>query len=163
MTLAANADPARPTRPSAAPKLPPRWFVTSAWAVHRAIYRLTRGRKGLWPPTPTMWGTLRIQTTGRRSGRERIAILGYKLDGANMVTLAMNGWFDGEPAWWLNLQAHPDATVETATGSVRVRARSAAEAERERLWALFPGADRYAVRRSGETAVVVLQPAAESG
>jgi hypothetical protein len=70
----------------------------------------------------------------------------------------MNGWFEGEPAWWLNLQAHPDATVETTTGAVRVRARSAAGAERERLWALFPGAERYAVRRSGETAVVVLEP-----
>jgi deazaflavin-dependent oxidoreductase (nitroreductase family) len=161
--MAENADPARPARPSEAPKVPPRWFVGFAWAVHRAFYRVTGGRKGLWPPTPTMWGALRIRTTGRRTGRERIAILGYKLDGANMVTLAMNGWFEGEPAWWLNLQARPEATVETASGPMRVRGRAAVGPERERLWALFPGADRYAVRRSGETAVVVLEPEVRPG
>ena len=72
----------------------------------------------------------------------------------------MNGWFDGEPAWWLNLQANPEASVETATGSFRVRARAAVGPERDRLWGLFPGADRFAVRRSGETAVVVLEPEA---
>jgi deazaflavin-dependent oxidoreductase (nitroreductase family) len=139
------------------PRLPPRWFVRTAWAVHRAIYRFSGGRRGLWPPTKS-WGALRLRTVGRRSGRERIAILGYKLDGPNFVTLAMNGWFDGEPAWWLNLQAHPAAIAETATGPWRVRARRAVGAERERLWALFPGADRYAARRTGETAVVILEP-----
>lgn len=110
-----------------------------------------------------MWGTLRLHTRGRRSGRERIAILGYRLDGPNMVTLAMNGWFDGEPAWWLNLQAQPEATVETASGALRVRGRAAIGDERAHLWALFPGADRYATRRAGETAVVVLEPDVSPG
>ena len=151
--------PGETASPMEAPGLPPRWFVRTAWAVHRAIYRLSGGRKGLWLPTKS-WGTLRLRTVGRRSGRERFAILGYKPDGRNLVTLAMNGWFDGEPAWWLNLQANPEARVETATGSFRVRARAAVGPERDRLWGLFPGADRFAVRRSGETAVVVLEPEA---
>jgi hypothetical protein len=52
-------------------------------------------------------------------------ILGYFEDGENLVTMAMNGWGEGEPAWWLNLQAHPDARVELADGSRLVRGREA--------------------------------------
>jgi hypothetical protein len=59
------------------PSVPPRWFVRTAWVVHRAMYRLTFGRIGLWPPKPNRWGTMRMTTVGRRSGREREAILGY--------------------------------------------------------------------------------------
>ncbi len=36
--------------PEQTPMLPPRLFVHSAWVVHRAIYRLTGGRRGLWRP-----------------------------------------------------------------------------------------------------------------
>jgi len=48
---------------------------------------------------------MRLTTTGRRTGQEGSVILGYVEDGPNLVTMAMNGWADGEPAWWLNLQA----------------------------------------------------------
>jgi hypothetical protein len=37
--------------------LPPRWVVTSAWAIHRAIYAVSRGRFGLRPPGEKVWGT----------------------------------------------------------------------------------------------------------
>jgi hypothetical protein len=52
---------------------------------------------GLWRPKGTRWGTMRLTTTGRRTGRARSVILGYFEDGPNLVTLAMNGWADGEP------------------------------------------------------------------
>ena len=143
-------------------RLPPRWFIRTAWVVHRAIYRVTRGRRGLWKPKPGKWGTIVLRTTGRRTGAERVAIVGYLEDGPNLVTMAMNGWADPEPAWWLNLQAHPDATVELADGTLRVRAREAEGAERERLWAAYQavddGLDAYAARRSRRTAIVVLEP-----
>jgi hypothetical protein len=84
---------------------------------------------------------------------------------ANLVTLAMNGWGRSEPAWWLNLQAQPDATVGLADGPRTVRARAATGAERDRLWAGFadfPGwgddIDALATRRSRQTAVVVFEP-----
>ncbi|WP_345208192.1 nitroreductase/quinone reductase family protein [Fodinibacter luteus] len=145
-----------------APRMPPRWFVVTAWYVHRAIYRGTRGRLGLWRPRPGRWGTLRLTTTGRRSGQPRSVILGYYEDGPDLVTLAMNGWAEGEPAWWLNLRAHPDAEV-VLRGEVRqVTGRAAHGAERERLWARWreidEGLDALAARRSSETAVVVLEP-----
>ena len=145
-----------------APRMPPRWFVTTAWHVHRGIYRATRGRFGLWRPKPGRWGTLRLTTTGRRSGQPRGVILGYVEDGPNLVTLAMNGWADPEPAWWLNLLAHPDAEAVLATGSLRVRGRAAEGTERDRLWARWreidAGLDAFAAKRSRETAVVVLEP-----
>ena len=101
------------TRP---PKLPPPWFVHTAWRVHRALYRLSGGRF-LWTTSNKRgWGALRLTTIGRKSGQERIVILGYLEDGPDLVTLAMNGWDEGHPAWWLNLEAHPDAVVRLAGG-----------------------------------------------
>lgn len=146
--------------------LPPRWVVRSAWLIHRAIHRLTGGRIGLWTPEPDNWGTLRLTTVGRRSGKRRSTIVGYLEDGPNLVSLAMNGWADAEPAWWLNLQAHPDAHVDLPDGSREVRARKAEGEERARLWARWNAIDDYdgwAARRSRETAVVVLEPRAENG
>jgi deazaflavin-dependent oxidoreductase (nitroreductase family) len=68
---------------------------------------------------------MRLRTVGRRSGQERIAILAYFTDGPNLVTMAMNGWGDPEPAWWLNLQAQPDVVVELPDGIHKVHGRVA--------------------------------------
>jgi deazaflavin-dependent oxidoreductase (nitroreductase family) len=153
--------PAQPTRRA---PLPPRWFVRAAWAVHRAIYSVTGGRLGLRRQTARQWGMMRLTTVGRRSGSARHAILGYYEDGPNLVTMAMNGWGEAEPAWWLNLQAHPDTTVELPTGPRAVHGRAATPEERPRLWARWAEYDgeenlgSWAARRSRETAVVILEP-----
>ena len=97
-------------------RVPPRWFVVSFWHVHRWFVRVTGARRGLWRPRPGKWGALRLTTTGRRSGEPRHVIIGYYEDGPNLVSMAMNGWGAAEPAWWLNLQAHPEAVVELAGG-----------------------------------------------
>lgn len=148
--------------PKRAPRLPPRWFIRGAWSLHRAIYAVTGHRLGLRSATADHAGMLRLRTTGRRTGQERKAILGYLEDGSDFILTAMNGWSNPEPAWWLNLQAHPEATVDLANGSKPVRARLASGDERSRLWAKFSFAgrdiDRYAALRSGETAVVILEP-----
>ena len=144
------------------PRLPPRWFVRLAWYVHRGLYRITGGRLGLWRPKANRWGALRLTVTGRRTGRERSVIIAYLEDGPNLVGMAMNGWADGEPGWWLNLQAHPDAKVMLAGGPRLVRARIAQGDERSHLWARWreidKGLDAFAALRSSETAVVILEP-----
>jgi len=121
----------------------------------------------LWRPKPGAWGALWLTTTGRRSGRPRQVIVGYFEDGPNLITTAMNGWGAAEPAWWLNLQAHPDAIVQTRDGVRQVRAHPAQDDERVRLWSLWSEIDKnldaYAARRPGETAVVVLEPRAGRG
>jgi deazaflavin-dependent oxidoreductase (nitroreductase family) len=146
------------------PRLPPRWIVVSFWHVHRLFVRASGGR-GLWRPRPGKWGALRLTTRGRRSGEPRSVIVGYYEDGHNLVSMAMNGWGAPEPAWWLNLQAHPEATAELAGGIRRdVLGRAAVGEERERLWQRWAEIDEnlegYAARRPRETAVVVLEPLA---
>ena len=146
--------------------MPPRLFVRAAWALHRTMVRLSGGRLGL--PRPKIgkrFGMMQLETIGRRSGSKRSVIVGYFEDGSNLVTLAMNGWAEDDPAWWLNLQAHPDATVAMKDGTRHVRARSAMGPERDRLWDLFdqyPGwgdnLDALSAMRSRETTIVVLEP-----
>jgi deazaflavin-dependent oxidoreductase (nitroreductase family) len=143
--------------------IPPRLFVRAAWVLHRALLRFSGRRVGLTNPVPgRKFGMLRLSTVGRRTGQPRVAIVGYLSDGQNLVTLAMNGWGAAEPAWWLNLQAQPDTTVELKDGVRSVRARAAKGEERARLWAqwgeLSENYDAWAARRPSETAVVVLEP-----
>lgn len=148
------------------PTTPPRILVRTFWMLHRGIVRLTGGRFGLQrPERGARFGMLRLHTLGRRSGQARVAMVGYYEDGANLVTLAMNGWGTAEPAWWLNLQANPDATVDLPDGPRAVRARPAEGEERDRLWAMFrdyPGwgddLGALAARRPGDTAIVIFEP-----
>ncbi len=145
------------------PKLPPAWFKHAFWRVHRTLNRLSGGRF-LWTPAAKRgWGALRLTTIGRRSRRPRMVIVGYIEDGPNLVTMAMNGWDEGHPAWWLNLEANPNATVRLAHQRPRpVRARAAGGDERDRLWkqwaAIDTGLDAYASSRRAITPVVVLEP-----
>jgi deazaflavin-dependent oxidoreductase (nitroreductase family) len=149
-----------------APRTPPRFAVRIAWMLHRGLYRFSGGRFGLSrPEAGSKFGMLRITTVGRRSGQSRVAIIGYFEDGPNLVTLAMNGWGEKEPAWWLNLQARPDTTVQLPGETRAVRARAATGDERDRLWATFadyPGwgddIDGLADRRPRPTTVVVFEP-----
>jgi F420H(2)-dependent quinone reductase len=159
MSMSSAPPPGKP------PKLPPPWFIHAAWKVHRALYRLSGGRF-LWTPANKRgWGALRLTTTGWKSGQERNVIVGYFEDGANLVTLAMNGWDEGHPAWWRNLEAHPDAIVRLAGEDPRpVRARRAEGEERDHLWQRWVEIDGrhdgYATARTTETPVVVLEPRA---
>lgn len=153
-----------PQRTGKPAKVPPRWFVRTAWAVHRVLHRITDGRLGTWRPQESRWGALRLTTTGRRTGRERGVIIAYLEDGPDLTALAMNGWAEDEPAWWLNLRAHPDAAVEIPGEPAPrpVRAHEAVGDERARLWDLWRGLngdlDGHAALRGRPTAVVVLRP-----
>ena len=145
------------------PTIPPPWIVHTFWRAHRALYRVSGGRFLWTTASKRRWGALRLTTIGRRSAQERSVILGYLEDGPDLVTLAMNGWDEGHPSWWLNLEAQADAVVRLAGQHPRpVRARSALGDERDRLWqrwaAVDPDLDAFARRRSTETPVVVLEP-----
>jgi deazaflavin-dependent oxidoreductase (nitroreductase family) len=151
------------TTTTTAAKLPPAWFKHTFWRVHRALYRLSGGRF-LWRPSSKRgWGALHLTAIGRKSGKQRSVILGYLEDGPNLLTLAMNGWDEGDPAWWLNVEAHPDVIVRTAGHDARpMHARRAVGAERDRSWkrwaSVDAGLDEYAARRSAEAVVVILEP-----
>lgn len=145
------------------PKLPPAWFKHAFWRVHRALCRLSGGRF-LWTPASKRgWGAMHLTTVGRKSGKERNVIVAYLEDGPNVTGLAMNGWDDGHPAWWLNLEAHPDAVIRLPHQRPRrAHARLAVGDERERLWqrwlSIEPEDEAFARRRSVETPVIVFEP-----
>jgi deazaflavin-dependent oxidoreductase (nitroreductase family) len=148
------------TRP---PRVPPQWFKHVFWRVHRALYRLSGGGF-LWTTSSKRgWGALYLTTVGRKSGRDRSVIIGYLEDGPNLILLAMNGWEEGHPAWWLNLEARPDAVVRLAGQQARrVHALRVTGEERDRPWqrwvAIEPQLDGYAGQRSTETPVILLEP-----
>jgi deazaflavin-dependent oxidoreductase (nitroreductase family) len=101
---------------------------------------------------------------GARSGRERVSPLLYVEDGDNLAIIASKGGYARHPAWFHNLQAHPDTEVELRGGRRAVHARVAAGAERTRIWKtatrVWPEYDRYAERAAPrEIPVVVLEPA----
>jgi hypothetical protein len=116
-----------PDQKPAKVRLSPRWLIRLAWIAHRRLYGWTGGRLGLWRPKPGGRGAMPVTTIGRRTGRARPVIVGYFEDGPNLVAMAMNGWGDAEPAWWLNLQAHPaprSASSRREAGGPGVQPRS---------------------------------------
>jgi F420H(2)-dependent quinone reductase len=151
------------TDPTPSPKLPPAWFKHGFWHVHRALNRISGGRF-LWTPASKRgWGAMRLTAVGRKSGKERNVIVGYLEDGPNLVVMAMNGWDEGHPAWWRNVEAHPDVVVRLPGQEPRpVHAVEATGTERERLWQLWAEVDHdldgYAALRSTVTPMVVFEP-----
>ncbi len=151
------------TQTTEPPKLPPAWFKHLFWRVHRFLYRIAGGRV-LWTPRSKRgWGAMHLTTTGRRSGLLRSVIVGYIEDSSTPVVLAMNGWDEGEPAWWRNLEAHSDAVIRLKGEPERpVRARRVDGEERDRLWRRWAdideGLDAYAASRVADTPVVVFEP-----
>ena len=151
------------TKSTQAPKLPPVWFKHLFWRAHRMLYRLSGGR-GLWTTASKRgWGAMHLTTVGRKSGQERSVIVGYIEDGSTPVVMAMNGWDEGYPAWWLNLEANPDAVIRLKGQPERlVRARKVEGEERERLWQQWAKVDEnldgYADPRLVDTPVIVFEP-----
>ncbi|HVM09300.1 MAG TPA: nitroreductase/quinone reductase family protein [Acidimicrobiales bacterium] len=87
-------------------------------------------------------------------------------DGPNLISLAMNGWDEGHPAWWLNLEAHPEAVIRLSHEQPRqVRARLADDDERQRLWARWVEIDpdllAASEQRATQTPVVVFGSAGQ--
>jgi deazaflavin-dependent oxidoreductase (nitroreductase family) len=127
--------------------------------VHTRLYRVTYGLIGHWTAG---LASLLLTTTGRRSGEQRTVALTYVLDGDDYVVVASNGGADRDPAWWLNLQAQPEAVVQVGASRIPVVAHAADSEERRRLWPMLtasnPFYSRYELLTARPIPVVVLQP-----
>ncbi len=133
-----------------------------AMGVHTHVYRLTRGAVGhRLPGLPAM---LLLDHTGAKSGIERTSPLVYFTDGDDVVIVASKGGFPRNPAWFHNLKANPDTTVQIGSERRPVRARVATEAEHQRLWpravATYSGYAEYQQRTDREIPLVILEPRA---
>ncbi len=105
---------------------------------------------------------LLLTTIGRRSGQPHTTALTYLTDGAHFVIVASNGGSPHHPAWLLNLRAHPEVQIQVGPTRHRVRAREAADPERQRLWTgmvqLYAGYGGYQARTTRRIPVVILEP-----
>lgn len=135
------------------------WPVTRRlMAGHTAIYKATGGRIGhTGPGLPSM---LLLEHVGAKSGKQRTAPLLYFSDGDDLVIVASKGGFPKHPAWYHNLRANPDTTVQVGREKRAVRARVATEEERARLWpkavAAYKGYRDYQARSKGRTIPLVI-------
>ena len=129
-------------------------------AAHVGLYRLTRGRFG--GRFPTGAPTLLLTVRGRKSGNPLTVPLVYGRDGERYVIVASAGGAPRHPAWYLNLVATPDATVEAFGRTFQVRAETTTGPDRERLWqlmvGLYKGYEDYRTKTTREIPVVVLTP-----
>jgi deazaflavin-dependent oxidoreductase (nitroreductase family) len=98
---------------------------------HVAIYRRTGGLLG---GRVRELPVLLLTTTGRKSGQQRTQPLNYLRYGSSYVVTASNSGRDSYPAWFLNLQSDPHATVQVKRKVFPVVARVATEEEQARLW-----------------------------
>ncbi|SMH49334.1 deazaflavin-dependent oxidoreductase, nitroreductase family [Rathayibacter oskolensis] len=83
-----------------------------------------------------------VHHTGARSGEERIApLMAIRASDDVWLIAASAAGAPKHPAWFHNLVAHPDTTIETPDdGTVAVRARVLEGAERDAGWARFTAA-----------------------
>ena len=128
---------------------------------HTFLYRRTGGRLG--HSIPGLRGKmLLLDHVGAKSGVHRTSPLQYVEDGDDVVVIASKGGFSKYPAWFHNLKAHPDTTVQIGSEHRAVHARVAKPEERERLWAkavkIYRPYEDYRARAGREIPLVVLEP-----
>lgn len=106
---------------------------------------------------------LLLTTRGARSGREHTTPLGYVTDGTadRLVLFASNLGAAKPPAWFHNLRANPDATIEVGSERFSGRASVPGGAERDRLYELFtsqtPGTSSHEERAGRPIPMVLIE------
>ncbi|HEX5851640.1 MAG TPA: nitroreductase family deazaflavin-dependent oxidoreductase [Solirubrobacteraceae bacterium] len=127
---------------------------------HAAIYRATNGLIG--HRVPGAPPSLLLDHVGAKSGTKRTSPLVYGVDGANLVLVASKGGYPKHPAWFHNLRANPDTTVQVGSSKRNVHARVAEGEERDRMWKLmvgvYGGYESYRRRTEREIPLVILEP-----
>jgi len=138
---------------------PARLALKLGSGAHAGVYRATGGKLfGRMGKSPI----LLLNTVGRKSGRKRTSPLLYVMDGEDFVIIASKGGAPTHPAWYLNLRADPDATVEVGDREVRVKAEETDSEEKARLWQkmvdMYPTYDDYQQKTGREIPLLKLHP-----
>ena len=127
---------------------------------HTAVYRATRGVVG--HRIPGVGPHLLLDHVGAKSGTKRTSPLLYGRDGDNYVIVASKGGNPKNPAWFHNLRANPETTIQVGSKRIPVRARAAEGEERDRLFEMmtrgYSGYADYQKRTERKIPVVVLDP-----
>jgi len=128
------------------------------------LYRLTGGVIGGRVQTLPV---LLLTTTGRTSGKPRTVPVAYLRDGSTNVIIASYAGLPRHPAWFLNLESHPEATIQLKKRQMQVKAETANQEKKRELWArlmeVAPGYADYQKRTSRDIPIVILHPIDERG
>jgi deazaflavin-dependent oxidoreductase (nitroreductase family) len=117
----------------------PKGMIKGFSSLHRAMVSMSGGRVGTkYRGQPLIL----LTTTGRKTGKPRtLPLVGLPIDEQDRtrgwVVAGSFGGHDAHPAWYLNLQSHPEAKVQEGTEEVDVCAREATPAERAEHWPRF--------------------------
>jgi F420H(2)-dependent quinone reductase len=127
---------------------------------HVTVYRASHGLIGhRFPGAPPM---LLLDHVGAKSDKKRTSPLVYMRDGRNLVIVASKGGHPRNPAWFYNLLAHPDTTVQIGSARETVHARAARPQERKRLWPkvvkMYGAYGDYQKRTDRQIPLVILEP-----
>lgn len=99
---------------------------------------------------------------GAVSGDDRRAILTWSRDGDDYIVAGTAGGSTKDPAWFRNVIANPDVSIEVGTRTFPARASVVAGTERARLWdqhvAALPNFAQYPEQAQREIPIVRLTP-----
>ena len=135
--------------------------------IHVALYRRSGGKVGGHLPGWPEARILLVDHTGAKTGVRRTSPLMYHEEGDVVAVVASKGGQPTNPAWFHNLKANPDTTIQIGSVARRVRARVATHEERDRLWpqfvAFYPGYDFFQRNaKDRKIPIVILEPRSES-
>ena len=112
---------------------------------------------GVWEGRPL----LLLTTTGAKSGQRRTTPVMYLPDGDRLLVFATKAGAPTNPAWYHNLIAYPEVTVEVGTETYEATATSLTGEERDRLYAkqasLYPQFGEYQARATRKIPVIALE------
>jgi deazaflavin-dependent oxidoreductase (nitroreductase family) len=132
--------------------------------IHVALYRRSRGRIGGHLPGWPEARIVLVDHRGARTGESRTNPVMYKdLGGDSIAVAASKAGQPTNPAWFHNLRANPETTIQIGSEVREVRARVTSGEERERLWeqfvAFYPGYEFFRSHAGSRTIpIVVLEP-----
>jgi deazaflavin-dependent oxidoreductase (nitroreductase family) len=105
---------------------------------------------------------LLLHHSGAKSGKSRVNPLAYQSDNGRYVIFASKGGAPANPAWYHNLKAEPNVTIEVGTDTIDVAASEASGEERDRLFRTqverVPQFDEYEQKTERVIPVIVLTP-----
>lgn len=135
-------------------------ILTRLGGGHAKLYRATNGLIGYRVPgAPQM---LLLDHVGAKSGTHRTTPLVFARDAQNTILIASKGGYPKNPAWFHNLLANPDTTIQIGSKRIPVHARVATPEEYDRLWKraveVYGGYEDYRRRAERQIPLVVLEP-----
>ena len=129
--------------------------------MHRLDKRVMRWTQGRSSATSLLTGLplVLLTTTGAKSGQPRTTPITPTPDGDRLILIASNWGQKHDPAWYLNLKAHPEVTVEYRGRSQTYVAKELTGPERDTAWqkavSRYPGYEAYRGRTGGRGIPVV--------